>query len=86
MPPSQVLRHPLIRLSVLFAVAALFGSAPSPAQRSYPGWSAPKEVLPSEYNNATYPDIAAEGDTLHVVFRATFTVTGEEWDLARSRI
>ncbi|NUN98864.1 MAG: exo-alpha-sialidase, partial [Candidatus Omnitrophica bacterium] len=77
MPPSQVLRHPLIRLSVLFAVAALFGSAPSPAQRSYPGWSAPKEVLPSEYNNATYPDIAAEGDTLHVVFRATFTVTGE---------
>lgn len=50
----------------------LFGS-PAEAQKSYPGWSAPK-IIPTDSTLSTYPDIAAVGDILHVVFRSTTTV------------
>ncbi len=46
------------------------------AQKSYPGWSAPK-IIPTESTLSTYPDIAAVGDTLHVVFRSTTTILPE---------
>jgi len=42
------------------------------AQKSYPGWSAPK-LIPTDSTRATFPDIAADGDTLHLVFRSTQT-------------
>ena len=60
------------RIIVAALMPVLFGLAPGDAQEAFPGWSATKRV-PTTSNRATYPSIAEEGDTLHVVFRATFT-------------
>jgi hypothetical protein len=61
----------------LMAVALVLGwtACPGHAQKSYPGWSAPK-VVPTTSSLVTYPDIAAVGDTIHVIFRATFESSG----------
>jgi hypothetical protein len=68
---KQALLSIIFRLSFGLAVILVWG-VPSPAQKSYPGWSAPK-IIPTGSDLSTFPDIAAEGDTLHVVFRSTAT-------------
>lgn len=47
------------------------------AQNPYPGWAAPKRI-PTKSDRATFPDIAAEGDTIHVIFRATYTFVADD--------
>ncbi|MCA9415742.1 MAG: hypothetical protein KC917_05705 [Candidatus Omnitrophica bacterium] len=47
------------------------------AQNPYPGWAAPKRI-PTRSERATYPDIAVDGDTIHVIFRATYTFVADD--------
>ncbi len=63
-------------LSILLVFAGLV-EKPALAQNPYPGWAAPKRV-PTKSERATFPDIAVEGDTIHVIFRATYTFVADD--------
>ncbi len=68
--------HPSRACLPAFSLVLALVMHPAEAQKSYPGWSAPK-IIPTESTLSTYPDIAAVGDTLHVVFRSTTNALSE---------
>jgi hypothetical protein len=67
---------PTLWVAFFISICLAATGSSAEAQKSFPGWSAPK-LIPTTSTRATYPDIFAEGDIIHVVFRATFTTQDE---------
>lgn len=76
MPKNSFFPQILIRIRWIVALSLILSSASGWTDKAYPGWSAIK-IIPAESNLTTYPDIAADGDTLHVVFRSTTTTVAD---------